>query len=216
MPTADFTEDPAMNEHEFLEAVNIGLMSVKGNTDVLCLGEMGIGNTTSAAALCNALYGETAASWTGLGTGIDKTAYKKKILIVNTAVNLHLPFINDGLDALVRLGGRELGAIAGAILGARLLRVPVMLDGYICSSAAAMLEKTQKGALDHCMVAHNSSELGHINLLRKLKKIPILDLEMKLGEASGAVLTVGLMKAAVNCHNHMLTFKEAHVSEKEG
>ena len=123
--------------------------------------------------------------------------------------------INGGLDALRRLGGRELSAIAGAILGARLLRVPVLLDGFICSSAAATLEKTEKGALDHCIIAHKSSEAGHKHLLKELKKTPLLDLQMRLGEASGAVLGVGILQAAVNCHNDMLTFKEANVSSKD-
>ncbi len=214
-PTKDFTEVSAMSEPEFLESINIGLMSVKKEADILCLGEMGIGNSSAAAAICTALFDKPAAYWTGLGTGLNKKAHQKKIKIVETAVNHHKPMINGGLDALRRLGGRELSAIAGAILGARLLRVPVLLDGFICSSAAATLEKTEKGALDHCIIAHKSSEAGHKHLLKELKKTPLLDLQMRLGEASGAVLGVGILQAAVNCHNDMLTFKEANVSGKD-
>ena len=213
-PTHDFTQKPAMSENAFIDTINIGLKSVEKKTDVLCLGEMGIGNTASAAALCHAVFGSEAELWTGLGTGIDNETYRRKVELVEKGVRLHQPFINDGLDALIRLGGFEFGAIAGAIVAARFLQIPVILDGFVSSTAAAMLAATQKGSLDHCLVAHMSQEVGHKKLLFEINKTPLLDLDMRLGEASGAVLSVGILKAAVNCHNGMSTFKEAGITNK--
>lgn len=214
-PTADFTEGPAMSEGGCLSAINIGMASFQDDTDMLCLGEMGIGNTTSAAALCLALYGDTAESWTGAGTGVEGKAFATKVSIVRQGAERHKAAIKDGLDALTCLGGRELAAITGAIIGARLRRVPVMLDGYISTAAGAVLEATCKGALDHCMIAHASQEPGHGKLIEALGKRPLLDMDMRLGEGSGAALAIGIVKAAVNCHNGMATFAEAGVSDKD-
>ncbi|MBC8268131.1 MAG: nicotinate-nucleotide--dimethylbenzimidazole phosphoribosyltransferase [Rhodospirillaceae bacterium] len=212
-PTADFTTGPAMSEAETVQAMARGMAVVEDDCDVLCLGEMGIGNTTSAAAICHALYGGGAADWTGPGTGVEGEAMTIKIGCVEDAVKLHSG--GDGLDILMRLGGRELAAIAGAIIAARLKRVPVLLDGYVCSAAASVLEATAKGALDHCQVGHVSSEPGHLRLLQKLDKTALINFEMRLGEASGAALAVGLLKAAVACHGGMATFAEAGVSDKD-
>jgi len=212
-PTADFTEGPAMSELETVKAINHGMAQVHGEMDVLCLGEMGIGNTTSAAAICHALYGGDATDWTGPGTGVEGEAMSAKTRVVAQAVKAHKG--NDGLDVLMCLGGRELAAIVGAIIAARLKAVPVMLDGYVCSAAASVLEATLRGALDHCQVGHASSEPGHQRLLEHLNKSPLIDFEMRLGEASGAALAIGLLQAAVACHNGMATFAEAGVSDKE-
>lgn len=214
-PTADFTEVPAMSEAECVAAINSGMASVPDDTDVLCLGEMGIGNTTSAAALCLALYGDTAENWTGAGTGVEGEAFTTKVNVVREGAKRHKPVINDGLDALTCLGGRELAAITGAVVAARLKRIPAMLDGYISTAAGAVLEATSKGALDHCMIAHASQEPGHGKLIEALGKRPLLDMDMRLGEGSGAALAVGILKAAVNCHNGMATFAEAGVSDKD-
>jgi nicotinate-nucleotide--dimethylbenzimidazole phosphoribosyltransferase len=212
-PTADFTAEPAMSEAETVQAMALGMAVVKSDCDVLCLGEMGIGNTTSAAAICLALFGGQAADWTGPGTGVEGAAMTVKISCVEDAVKRHRGF--DGLDTLMRLGGRELAAIAGAIIAARLKRVPVLLDGFVCSAAASVLEATTLGALDHCQVGHVSSEPGHLRLLKKLDKAALINFQMRLGEASGAALAVGLLKAAVACHNNMATFSEAGVSGKD-
>ncbi len=214
-PTADFTENPAMSEGDCVAAMQIGANSVPEDTDVLCLGEMGIGNTTSAAAICHALFGDTAELWTGAGTGVEGDAFQTKIDVVRNAVVKHKPEINDGLDALMRLGGRELAAIAGAVIAARQLRVPVLLDGYISTAAAATLEATAKGALDHCLVSHTSMEPGHQRLLKAINQRPLLEMDMRLGEASGAALAVGILKGAVACHTGMATFAEAGVSDKD-
>jgi len=214
-PTADFTEGPAMSEEECVAAMVIGMNAVPEDTDVMCLGEMGIGNTTSAAAICHALYGESAEFWTGAGTGVTGDAMATKISVVGAGVTCHKPKIGDGLDALMYVGGRELAAIAGAVIAARQKRVPVLLDGYISTAAAATLEATSKGALDHCLVSHTSLEPGHQRLLKAITQRPLLEMNMRLGEASGAALAVGLLKAAVACHTGMATFAEAGVSDKE-
>ncbi|WP_142849429.1 nicotinate-nucleotide--dimethylbenzimidazole phosphoribosyltransferase [Telmatospirillum sp. J64-1] len=212
-PTADFSEGPAMTEEEAVAALKAGLDSVPAECDLLCIGEMGIGNTTSAAALCLGLYGGSAADWVGPGTGLDDRGLRRKAEVIEQAATLHGGA--DPLDLLRRLGGRELAAMAGAVLGARLKRVPVMLDGYVTTAAAAPLEAFRSGALDHCLVAHASAEPGHRRLIERLGKRALLDLGMRLGEGSGAALAVGLAQAAVACHTGMATFAEAGVSGKE-
>lgn len=214
-PTRDFSEAPAMDEDECVQAIVFGMDVVTDDTDVLCLGEMGIGNTTTAAALCHALFGGEAIDWTGPGTGVGGQALVDKTTIVGKAVSLHRNQMSDGLSVMQHVGGRELAAIAGAIIGARLKRVPVLLDGYVSTSAAAVLAGFGDGMLDHCMVAHVSAEPSHARLLAKLDKTPLVDLGMRLGEASGAALAVNILRAAVACHTGMATFAEAGVSEKE-
>ncbi len=214
-PTTDFTKAPALSEAEFISAFNTGMSAVPEETDLLCLGEMGIGNTTSAAAICHALYGGASTDWTGTGTGVVGAAMEAKIAVVEKGVRRHQSPENDSLEILRRLGGRELVAIAGAIVQARQTRIPVMIDGFISTAAAACLNVAQSDALDHCLVAHASAEKGHSQLLNALNKEPLLDLGMRLGEASGAALAVAIVKAAVNCHTGMATFAEAGVTDKE-
>lgn len=210
-PTADFTAAPAMDEAEFVAAFKIGQAAGAAPADLICLGEMGIANTTAAAALSHALFGGEAAEWTGPGTGVDGAALAHKAAVVAAAVTFHRDA--DGpLDLLRRLGGREFAAIAGAIVAARRCRVPVVLDGFVCTAAAAALEVARPGALDHCQVGHVSSEPGHRRLLGRLRKQPLLDLEMRLGEASGAVVAAAIVAAAAACHTGMATFAEAGVA----
>jgi nicotinate-nucleotide--dimethylbenzimidazole phosphoribosyltransferase len=214
-PTKDFSQEPAMSDAECAAAIRAGMEAVDESADVLCLGEMGIGNTTSAAAIAHALYGETAAFWTGPGTGVEGDALTNKAKVIEKSVALHKTAMTDGLEILRCIGGRELAAIVGAVIGARLKRVPVMLDGYICTAAVAPLMALNETVLDHCMVAHISAEPGHITLIKKLGKMALLDFGMRLGEASGAALAVGILKGAVACHVGMATFAEAGVSDKD-
>ena len=209
-PTADFTVAPAMSEAECVAAFAVGMFAV-GEADLLCIGEMGIANTTAAAAVAAGLFGGTGADWTGAGTGVTGEAMRRKVAAVDAGLALHLPA--EPLEVLRCLGGRELAAMAGAAFGARFAGVPVLLDGFVCTAAAAVLEALQPGALDHCLAAHASAEAGHRRLLERLGKVPLLDLGMRLGEASGAALAVGLIKAAVACHTGMATFREAGVSD---
>ncbi len=213
-PTCDFTKEPAMNEKDFLNAFQKGIESVPNQADLLCVGEMGIGNTTSAAAICLSLFGGDAADWTGPGTGATGETYEIKVNAVANAVSRHKPHIVDGMAALQRLGGRELAAIAGAIIGARIKRTPVILDGFVAGAAASALKYSHAGAIDHCIAGHVSAEPGHKLLLEKLSMVPLLNLNMRLGEASGATLAVSIIKAAASCHNGMATFDEAGVSNK--
>ena len=213
-PTADFTLAPAMTEEEFVDAVRQGAEAGSGETDILCLGEMGIGNTTPSAALCLALHGGTPDDWVGPGTGVAGDALEHKKRVVADGVARHRGDDVDALETFRRLGGRELAAVAGAVLAARLNRIPVLLDGYVATAAAAALEAARAGALDHCLAAHVSAEPGHARLLERLGKRPLLALDMRLGEATGAVLAIGVVRAAAACHAGMATFAEARVSDR--
>ena len=213
-PTRNFRTGPAMTEEACAAAFATGMAALDGGIDLLCIGEMGIGNTTSAAALSHALYGGAPEDWTGPGTGVAGAAFETKLRVVREAARLHAPAIRDGLDALRRLGGRELAAMAGAITAARLAKVPVILDGYVSCAAAASLECCQAGALDHCLAGHLSAEPAHRRLLAQLGKEPVLDLGMRLGEGSGAAVALGILRAAVACHAGMATFAEAGVSDR--
>ncbi len=210
-PTADFTQAPAMSEAEVVAALRTGWEAVGAQTDLLVTGEMGIGNTTSAAAIALALYGGAAGDWTGRGTGVDDAGLDLKTRVAAEGAARHAGV--RGLEALRCLGGREIAAMAGAIARARALRIPVILDGFICTAAAACLADAARGALDHCVAGHVSAEAAHGKLLQKLGKEPLLSLGMRLGEGSGAALAIGVMQGAVACHSGMATFAEAGVSE---
>ena len=214
VPTGDITQEAAMTEKDCAATMAYGMEAIANGCDLLCIGEMGIGNTTIAAALAHGLFGGKAEDWVGPGTGVDAEGLKRKASAVARAVALHGDHLDDPLEVLRRLGGRELAAMAGAILGARLNRVPVLIDGYVATAAAAVLFKANIHALDHCMAAHVSAEPAHRALLAKLGLKPLLDLGMRLGEGSGAALAAGMVRAAVNCHTGMATFASAGVSEK--
>jgi len=215
-PTADISLGPAMTAAEVIAALRTGWGGVSEATDLLVVGEMGIGNTTSAAAIALALHGGTAQDWTGRGTGLDDAGLSHKAQIVAQAVAVNAgdgrDGLPDGLEVLRRLGGRELAAMVGAILHARMRRVPVLLDGFICTAAAACLEMAQPGALDHAIAGHVSAEPGHTRLLQHLGKEPLLSLGLRLGEGSGGVLAMGIVQSALACHSGMATFAEAGVS----
>ncbi len=210
-PTADFTQGPAMTEAEVIDALQTGWTAVDPDSDLLVTGEMGIGNTTSAAAIANAVLGGEAADWTGRGTGVDDAGLARKTEVVAQGVALHAT--DDPLEALRCLGGRELAAMAGAIAAARQHRIPVILDGFICTAAAAVLAKAKDGALDHTVAGHLSAEGAHQKMLDVLGKEPLLNLGLRLGEGSGAALAIGVLKGAVACHSGMATFAEAGVSD---
>lgn len=215
-PTADFTQGPAMTEEACARAIAYGMMAVEPGVDVLCLGEMGIGNTTSAAALSLALFGGEAVDWVGPGTGLDAAGLARKTAVVAAGVAANADGLADPFEALRRLGGYELAAMVGAIMAARLGRVPVVLDGYVATAAAAVLFRADPRALDHCLVAHLSAEPAHARLLARLGKTALLDLGLRLGEGSGAALALPILQAAVACHTGMATFAQAGVDTKGG
>ncbi len=210
-PTQDFTQGPAMTEAEVIAALQTGWAAVDPASDLLVTGEMGIGNTTAAAAVAAAVLGGEAADWTGRGTGVDDAGLDRKTDVVARGLALHAT--DNPLEALRCLGGRELAAMAGAIAAARHHSIPVILDGFICTAAAAVLAKAHDGALDHAIAGHLSAEGAHQRMLDALGKAPLLSLGLRLGEGSGAALAIGVLKGAIACHSGMATFAEAGVSD---
>ncbi len=214
IPTGDITVEPAMDEQTCAATIAYGMEAVAGGTDLLCIGEMGIGNTTIAAAVACGLFGGEPSDWVGPGTGVDADGLQRKVDAVQRAIDLNRGHLDDPLEVLRRLGGRELAAMAGAILAARSQRVPVLIDGFVATAAAAVLHVLDPTALDHCLAAHRSAEPAHTRLLDCIGKRPLLDLDMRLGEASGAALAVNLIRTAAEIHAGMATFSEAGVSNK--
>ena len=209
-PTADFTQGPAMSAAETAAALRAGWDAVDPKADLLVPGEMGIGNTTSAAAIAHALHGLTPEDWVGRGTGVDDAGLTRKASAVARGVSRLTS--REALDVLASVGGREIAAMAGAMLRARHLRIPVLLDGFIACSAAAVLKAANSAALDHCLAAHTSAEAAHGRLLAALGQEPLLNLGLRLGEGSGAALAINILKAAAECHSSMATFAEAGVA----
>lgn len=214
-PTPDITQSPAMSEQECAGTMAYGMEAIAGGVDLLVVGEMGIGNTTVAAALACALFGGAPEDWVGRGTGVDDEGLARKAAAIRAALALNDGHLGDPLEALRRIGGRELAAMAGAILAARLERVPVVIDGFVASASAAVLHSLDASALDHCVAGHLSAETAHKRLLKRLELKPILDLGLRLGEGSGGALAVAMVKAAVACHTGMATFAEAAVATRD-
>ncbi|TCQ09888.1 nicotinate-nucleotide-dimethylbenzimidazole phosphoribosyltransferase [Rhizobium sp. PP-F2F-G36] len=211
-PTGDITQEAALTERDCAATMAFGMEAVAGGTDLLCIGEMGIGNTTIAAAINLALYGGSARDWVGPGTGSHGELLERKIAAVEAAVTLHGDHLSDPLEVLRRLGGREVAAMAGAILAARMQKIPVIIDGYVATAAGAILKAINPAALDHCLIGHVSGEPGHMAAIEQLGKTPLLALGMRLGEGTGAALAAGIVKAAAACHSGMATFEQAGVS----
>lgn len=214
-PTGDITCEAALSERDCAATMAFGMEAIAGGTDLLAIGEMGIGNTTIAAAIHYALYGGSAADWVGPGTGSEGEVLKRKIEAVEKAVAFHAGHLSDPLEVLRRLGGREIAAMAGAILAARMEKIPVLIDGYVATAAAAILKAANPSALDHCLIGHVSAEPGHLRSIEKLGKTPLLALGMRLGEGTGAAMAAGIVKAAAACHSGMATFASAGVSNKD-
>jgi nicotinate-nucleotide--dimethylbenzimidazole phosphoribosyltransferase len=211
-PTRDFTKAAAMSPDEFLEALDIGYRTVPADGDLLAVGEMGIANTTAAATLCAALLGGGATRWAGRGTGVDDGGLARKRAAIEATLNFHRDILDDPLAVAAALGGREIAAISGAVLAARRHHIPVLLDGFVATSAVLPLARLAARTLDHCRAGHVSAESGHRDLLQELKLDPLLDLNMRLGEASGAGVAILLARAALACHAGMATFAEAGVA----
>jgi nicotinate-nucleotide--dimethylbenzimidazole phosphoribosyltransferase len=215
LPTGDITVEPALDEKSCVATMAFGMEAVADGCDLLGLGEMGIGNTTVAAAIYAALYGGDVKRFVGRGTGVDDDGLARKVAAVEAALATHAGQYDGPLELMARLGGREIAAIAGAILAARVQRIPVVLDGYVVTAAAAVLHAENPEAIDHCMAGHVSAEGAHREVLERLGKRPILDLGMRLGEGSGAALAMGVIKAAAATHAGMATFAQAGVSDKD-
>lgn len=214
LPTGDITVEPALDEKTCAATMAFGMEAIAGGVDLLCVGEMGIGNTTIAAAVLLALFGGDAEDWVGPGTGVDIRGLARKRDAVAAAIACHAGHLSDPLEVLRRLGGREIAAIAGAIVAARLNRVPVIVDGYVATSAAAVIHRLDPSGLDHCLFGHVSAEPGHRRALDCMGKNALLDLGMRLGEGTGAALAAGIVKAAAAVHSGMATFGEAGVATR--
>jgi nicotinate-nucleotide--dimethylbenzimidazole phosphoribosyltransferase len=212
LPTGDIVDEPAMDEKSCVATMAFGMEAIAGGTDLLAVGELGIGNTTVAAAIYTALFGGPAEAWVGRGTGVDDDGLARKIAAVEGAIERHRDHLKDPLEVLRRLGGREIAALVGAILAARLQRIPVILDGYVTTAAAAILHAVHPAAIDHCIAGHVSAEGAHQEALERIGKIPLLALGMRLGEGTGAALAAGIVKTAVTVHRDMATFQQAGVS----
>lgn len=202
-PSADFTDSPALTDEECARAMAFGMTAVETGVDLLALGEISVGGRLSAAAIAHALFGGTAEEWTEGSAGAVVTYEARRVALVERAVGIHKAAMVDPFDVLRCVGGLELAAIVGAVLAARMARVPVLLDGFATTAAAAVLYAADKRALDHCLVAHRSTEPAHGRLLEILGQKPLLDLGISTGEAAGATLAIGIVKAAVACHNGM-------------
>jgi nicotinate-nucleotide--dimethylbenzimidazole phosphoribosyltransferase len=211
-PTADFTTGPAMGEDKCLAALSAGADAVDPGLDLLVVGEMGIGNSTAAAALCARSFGGATQGWVGPGTGVDAAGIARKIAVIDQALRHHADALMTPFETLRRVGGREIAAIAGAVLRARQLRIPVVLDGFISCAAIAPLATAVPAITAHCLAGHCSAEPGHALLLDRLGLDPILRLGMRLGEGSGAAVAVAVIRSALAAHDQMATFGEAGVS----
>jgi nicotinate-nucleotide--dimethylbenzimidazole phosphoribosyltransferase len=214
-PTADFTIGPAMSEAEFVAAVAAGYRAVAPGCALLCVGEMGIGNTTAAAAMAAALFDGQGRDWAGRGAGLDDDGVARKAQVIDAALRRHIGALDDPLEVARCLGGYELAAILGAVLAARRQNVPVLLDGFVSTAAAAPLGLIDPAGLDHARLSHRSAEAGHARLAACLRLEPLVDLGLRLGEASGAALAVPIVRAALACHQGMATFAEAQVAERD-
>lgn len=207
-PTQDIQYDAAMSDQRFDEALTAGRDAVdRLDGDLLVIGEMGIGNTTVAAAITATLLGGETNSWVGRGTGVDQQGYLRKCLAVERAVK-RVEKIKDPIEILRQVGGAEIAAMTAAIVAARMKRLPVVIDGYVVTSAALVLHQISSGLLDHCLFSHCSAESGHRKVLEYLDKPYLLDLNMRLGEGSGAMAAVPLIAMACAGVTDVPTFQE--------
>lgn len=217
--TRNFAKERAMSMEEALRSVMGGIEVFNevyaGKKIALAgVGDMGIGNTTSSSAIVAAITGEDVALVTGRGTGIDDASYARKIEVIKKALSLHKPDPKDPMDVLSKVGGFEIGGIAGVILAAASKRVPVAVDGFIASCGALLAFEMCRKVKDYMFFAHQSVEAGQLAILRRVNQRPLLNLDMRLGEGTGAALAMGIIEAAVKVFNDMATFGEAGVSEK--
>jgi nicotinate-nucleotide--dimethylbenzimidazole phosphoribosyltransferase len=216
--TANFARGPAMTRDEAVRSVELGIELAREaaaeNIFLLGAGDMGIGNTSSATAILCALTGVAPADAAGRGTGIDDATLRRKIAAIERGLDINRPDANDPLDVLTKVGGLEIGAMTGVILGAATLRVPMVLDGFIAGAAALLAQRFSPHVRDVLFASHLSAEKGHGLMLDELKLVPVLDLQMRLGEGTGACLLMGLIEAAVRIMGEMATFESAGVKEK--
>lgn len=205
--------EPALTRDEALAALEAGIALV-GEADLVATGDMGIANTTAASAITAVMTGRAVAEVTGRGTGIDEEAWRRKVQVIEDALARHRPDPLDGVDVLAKVGGLEIGGLAGVILGAASRRIPVVLDGFVSGAAALIASALAPRVTDYLIAAHRSAEPGHGAALERLGLVPLLDLGMRLGEGTGAALAMVLVDAACRVLDEMATFEEAGVSQR--
>jgi nicotinate-nucleotide--dimethylbenzimidazole phosphoribosyltransferase len=217
--TANLAQGPAMTREQAEESIQSGIevaqTEISKGADILATGDMGIGNTTSAAAIACALMNESPEKIAGRGTGLDETGLNRKISVIARALEVNQPNANDALDVLAKVGGFEIGGLAGVMLAAAANRKPILVDGFISTAAAMLAATLAPAARDYMIAAHVSQERGHRLMLEWLGLNPLLDLNMRLGEGTGAVLAFHLIEASTRILREMATFREAGVSDKE-
>jgi nicotinate-nucleotide--dimethylbenzimidazole phosphoribosyltransferase len=214
--TADMSMGPAMTRREALSSIDLGMRvaadAVRDGIRAIGVGEMGIGNTTAASALTAVLTGRAAGSVTGRGTGIDERAWARKVELVEQAISVNQPDPADPIGVLAAVGGFEIGALVGVILGSAAARIPVLLDGFITGAAALIAAQLCPGIPARLVAGHRSPEPGHAVILERLGLSPLLELDLRLGEGTGAALAMGLLDAACRVRDEMATFSSAGVS----
>jgi nicotinate-nucleotide--dimethylbenzimidazole phosphoribosyltransferase len=217
--TKNFLVEPAMTRAQAEQAIEVGIElashAAQEGIGLIGTGDMGIGNTTPSAAITAVMTGRPVAEVTGRGTGIDDAGHARKVAVIQQALELHRPNRTDALDVLSKIGGLEIGGLAGLILGAAAERVPVVLDGFIAGAAALIAVGLQPRCREYLIASHRSVERGHQAILDYLAVKPLLDLDLRLGEGTGACLGMSLVCAALKIYSEMATFDEAGVSEKE-
>lgn len=214
VPTGDITREAAMDDRTCAATIAFGMEAIAGKPDALAIGEMGIGNTTIAAAIYAALYGGAGADWVGRGTGVDDQGLGRKASAVDRALEFHEVELTTPMAILAHLGGREIAAMLGALVAARHQKIPVFVDGFVATTAAALAHAVNPDAISHCVFGHVSAETAHGRALEAMGVVPLLDLDMRLGEGTGAALGLVLAKTALHLHTHMATFGSAGVSDK--
>ena len=216
--THDMSRGPAMTVAQAQQALETGIeivtAEIKKGLDIVATGDMGIGNTTASSAICAIMTGKTIAEVTGRGTGLDNKQLQQKIRIINESIAFNKPESAKPLEVLAKVGGFEIGGLAGVILGAAAHRVPVVIDGFISGAAALIAAGLCPQSKDYMIAGHCSVEPGHKLLLQYLGLKPLLDMEMRLGEGTGAALAMSLAEISVRILNEMATFAEAGVSDK--
>ncbi len=215
--TRNLARGPAMSREQAVQCLESGIEIARelgATTDLFGTGDMGIGNTTPSAAIAAAVTGQPVARVTGRGAGIDNEGLRHKVRVIQQALALNRPDPTDGVDVLARVGGFEIGGIAGLILGAALLKKPVMVDGFISTAGALVAQVLAPDAVDYMIAAHKSAESGHALMLAHLGKRPLLDLDLRLGEGTGGALAMSLVDASARILTEVRTFEEASVSGK--
>mgnify|MGYP001618077766 CR=1 FL=1 len=215
--TANIRKGPAMTRNEAVRCLETGIALAKEYASegaIFGTGEMGIANTTPSSAIIAALTGSSPLELTGRGTGIDDKTFANKVSVIEDAIKVNRPDIKDPIDVLAKLGGAEIGGIAGLILGAAARRIPVVVDGFISTAGALIASELAPCVKEYIFASHLSVEKGHSAMLERLEARPFLDLDLRLGEGTGAAMGIWLVEAGVKIYNEMATFSDAGVSEK--